>query len=649
MITPRLFVCSGAKIDAESAVAKGRQRITLDSIGPHPNVNIRFENVTRALHQHLPARLVDFLEIASYVFTADCATERGEQWADDDSREAWGRDFAFVVPVRDPAFWTKPEITSLIKESLSYLSNDKYSFTFVPLTQDRLEQRYFEFAERKNWSFHAPERVVMFSGGLDSLAGIVEAANMGDHLVLVSHRSVSTVSAHQTKLFRALQKRFPNRLVHVPVWINKDEKFGRESTQRTRSFLFAALGAVVAEPLNAGGIRFYENGVVSLNLPVAEEVLRARASRTTHPVTLYQLQSLCSAVAGRDLVVDNPYLFKTKTEVVEVLASYNVQDLIISTCSCAHLMFKSRAQKHCGTCSQCIDRRFAIIAAGLEQYDPKADYVSDVFTGPRKDGYEKKMAVDYTRHGIELQNRSEAELAMLFNAELGRAVRYERRRSESAERIIATHKRHGKAVTDVLTKKIAERSGDLALGTLEPTSLLALILGKNLGPSPPAIGAAAQTTTGPATGRTNEMPASAESSIAAAGDKILEYVMGKFRTRTPARSTKLRKLLKRDAVIFAAIKIGHKGPRYCSFLHEHGIKPQWPEGAPTNYPHAYKIGPPWPKKIQDEKTRAGARMKRYSDSVFAEALILHLQAEFDEITSLINSRNSQHASKTSSS
>jgi hypothetical protein len=152
MITPRLFVCSGAKIDAESAVAKGRQRITLDSIGPHSNVNIRFENVTRALHQHPPARLVDFLEIASYVFTADCATERGEQWTDDDSREAWGRDFAFVVPVRDPAFWTKPEITSLIKESLSYLSNDKYSFTFVPLTQDRSEQRYFEFADRKTWS-----------------------------------------------------------------------------------------------------------------------------------------------------------------------------------------------------------------------------------------------------------------------------------------------------------------------------------------------------------------------------------------------------------------------------------------------------------------------------------------------------------------
>jgi hypothetical protein len=99
--------------------------------------------------------------------------------------------------------------------------------------------------------------------------------------------------------------------------------------------------------------------------------------------------------------------------------------------------------------------------------------------------------------------------------------------------------------------------------------------------------------------------------------------------------------------MFAAIKLGHKGPSYCSFLHVHGIKPRWPDGDPTSYPQAYKIGPRWQKKIQDEKTRAGARIRFYDNSVFAEALILHLPAEFDEITRLINSRNSRDASKTS--
>ena len=48
------------------------------------NVNIRFENVARIFHQHLSARLVDLLEIASYVYSADCATSRGKGWTDDE-------------------------------------------------------------------------------------------------------------------------------------------------------------------------------------------------------------------------------------------------------------------------------------------------------------------------------------------------------------------------------------------------------------------------------------------------------------------------------------------------------------------------------------------------------------------------------------
>ena len=49
--------------------------------------------------------------------------------------------------------------------------------------------------------------------------------------------------------------------------------------------------------------------------------MRARASRTTHPVSLHLLQSLLLRhITGRDLALDNPYLFKTKTEVTASLA-----------------------------------------------------------------------------------------------------------------------------------------------------------------------------------------------------------------------------------------------------------------------------------------------------------------------------------------
>src|SRR5215207_1902557 len=95
------------------------------------------------------------------------------------------------------------------------------------------------------------------------------------------------MDSRQRKLFEEFDKHFPNNKIHVPVWINKDKSLGREYTQRTRSFLYSALGVVIAESVKAGGVRFFENGIVSLNLPVADEVQRARASRTTHPISLH--------------------------------------------------------------------------------------------------------------------------------------------------------------------------------------------------------------------------------------------------------------------------------------------------------------------------------------------------------------------------
>jgi hypothetical protein len=68
------------------------------------------------------------------------------------------------------------------------------------------------------------------------------------------------------------------------VWVHKVCKSAREYTQRTRSFLFWALALAVGKSVNSNGMTFFENGVVSLNLPIADQVLRARASRTTHPV-----------------------------------------------------------------------------------------------------------------------------------------------------------------------------------------------------------------------------------------------------------------------------------------------------------------------------------------------------------------------------
>jgi hypothetical protein len=625
MIDPRLFVCSGAKIASGDPFATGRKRIDLDSIGSDPNVHIRFENVAEIFQQHLSPRLKDFLEIAAYVYSADCSTQRGKKWTDGDSAEPWGRDFSFVIGVREPDFWSSNAISSLLTEVLNYLSNDRYSFTFVPLKHDRPEQEYFEFGDPKEWAFHQPDRVVMFSGGLDSLAGAVETARGGGKLVLVSHRPVTTLGSWQKKIFSELQKEFPNQLIHVPVWINKAERFGQEPTQRSRSFLYAALGTVVAESVRAGGVRFFENGIVSLNLPVADEAIRARASRTTHPLALHLLQSLCSTVTERDFAVDNPFLFKTKTDVVMSLTANQAARLIPYTCSCAHLMFKSKSQRHCGRCSQCIDRRFAITAAGLLTYDPDTDYESDVFLGARKDGSEKSMAVDYVRHGIELGRISESELAARFNAELSRAVRYEPKRSEAAERFISMHMRHGEVVTRVLEGKIAEQAEKLVKGSLDDSSLLALVIGqKHLAKG--QDGTATDSLARPQ----NAAPATVE--------EFISSVLAKFPRPAQGRVRRKGKLGRRDTILFAAILLELEGTKYCSFLQDQGIRPKWSDSSPVSYPKSYQAGEPWRKKVQDEKTRAKVRMRRYGGSELADAFSAHLPDRLDELRRLLSTR-----------
>jgi 7-cyano-7-deazaguanine synthase in queuosine biosynthesis len=477
VIKPRLFLCSGVKLPSGDHPAEDREVVELDSIGHNPTVNIQLEDVAEVFLRNVPPRLVDLLEIASYVYAADCATRRGQDWAEA-SVEAWGRDFHFIVPVRDMTFWSREDVKEALQSLLHFLSDDAFAFTFRPLESDRPLQEYIQLGQQSDWPFYGAESVLMFSGGLDSLAGAAEAAVQGSNLVLVSHRPVSTVSRRQRALFRELRRTYTSRMIHVPVWINKAKRYGREHTQRTRSFLYSAVGTVVAESVRARGVRFFENGVVSLNLPVADEVLRARASRTTHPIALEMFTRFYSTLAERQLLVDNPYLFSTKADIVSSAASHGGASLIGLTCSCAHAFFQSKTQWHCGACSQCIDRRVAILAAGLEQHDPATDYVADVFTGPRKEGQDRSMAIDYVRHGLELHRMSEAEMAAKFNLELTRATRFMPNRSAAAQQFIEMHKRHGEAVQRVLTRELQRNASLLVEKGLDQTSMLAVIAGQ---------------------------------------------------------------------------------------------------------------------------------------------------------------------------
>ena len=91
-------------------------------------------------------------------------------------------------------------------------------------------------------------------------------------------------------------------------------------------------------------------------------------------------QDIISLVAGEAFTVENPYIWKTKADVVKVITDAGCEDLIRHSMTCTHTWEMTNQHTHCGGCSQCIDRRFAVLAAKADQYDPVDHYKFDVFT-----------------------------------------------------------------------------------------------------------------------------------------------------------------------------------------------------------------------------------------------------------------------------
>lgn len=471
----RLVLCSGADGPPGTRTSDGRTILRLDAISGDGDTNLRLSNITEALKNSLPNRLVDLLEIATYVYTADCDVSRELAWLDDKSTEPWTREFEMVVPVRELGFWQCEEVVRALTSALEFLSSDHFRFRFVPLLKQRFVDGYLEQVQLEDEPFYGADRVIMFSGGLDSLAGAVETAARGEPLVLVSHRPAPQIGKRQQKLVAALGNEFPVPIRHIPVWVNKTGH-DNEPTQRTRSFLFGALGVAVAQMMKAGGVRFYENGVISLNWPLAEEAKLSRASRTTHPETLHKLKHLFRFVTGRDdFALDNPFIFHTKTDVVRSIADAGKEKLIDLSCSCARTMFQSAVQPHCGTCGQCIDRWVALSATGLLSQGHRDDYALDPFTARRGRTYEYNVAVNYVRMASEMADQDENWFSCTYGLELARAAKCFPNASDAAQRFIAMHQRHSIAVLAVVEEQLAAHTGDFARGNLPEKSLLAMI------------------------------------------------------------------------------------------------------------------------------------------------------------------------------
>ena len=450
-------------------------------------VELKIEDLHAALFKTVPDEFQDLMEIAAYVYCADQATSRGAKDVDGFGNH-WRRQFEFKIPVRVPDFWSQTEVQKLLAETLGFLSDDDYFFEFVQAKSPPPMQEYFP-----NLLAGGPtedmEGVVLFSGGLDSMAGAVEEAK-GDkrRVLLVTHKPTDKLNNVHKRIQKMLADRAGKfRPNHLYVEANKSSELNKNYTQRTRSFLYASVGATVSRMMGFDRLRFYENGVVSLNLPVCAQVVGSRATRTTHPAVLGGFQKLFTVLSGAQFHVENRFIFDTKADVVRRLLKYGCGDLIGASISCAHVFTYSNEHPHCGTCSQCIDRRIGIIAAGAEAHERAEGYKSDVFTGSRPTEEDRMMVGTYINRADRIAKlRNVGELITAF-PEVVRVFKHlDGKPLAVAEKVFDLQQRHAAEVNTVLESMIARHAKQLREHSLPKDCLLSLTYDSG-GASAPAV------------------------------------------------------------------------------------------------------------------------------------------------------------------
>ena len=333
------------------------------------------------LRESFPRYMDDLLDVAMAVYVADRLLKRERKDG------AWlPRNLRLKVPVAEPERWEalKPQLVSL----LEWLTTDQWNFTFTSeLTHHR---------DRPASALPLPHPsnpfVGLYSGGLDSLAGVVAQVLSSDYdaAVLVGAQSGGRLKGLQSAQHKLLKQHFSQLHWEDVRGFNHPYKKGKlghwhipeqrqEKSQRARGFLFLVFGAVTAYAYNADTLHVYENGVGAINLPYTPAFSGADATRAMHPKTLLEAGRLFSCLFEQPFRIMNTSLWRTKGEMCTQLAQAGLADLVNVTKSCDSYPLREAADQ-CGLCTSCLLRRLSLHAAGLARLDRRgAGYREDIY------------------------------------------------------------------------------------------------------------------------------------------------------------------------------------------------------------------------------------------------------------------------------
>jgi hypothetical protein len=316
----------------------------------------------------------ELLRFAAGVYCADRTVLR------DRSPDGWTREFRIDVPVSTRDAWARAAWPA----TLEFLTGDRWTVQPYPARP----------AQTTNGIGLPVDAVSLFSGGLDSLCGVIDLLeeDPSRRLLLVAHHEGGQASTAQRALYAALVKTYGERVLLRRMFCRPAPSHPsqvrplpdvHERSTRSRSLLFIA-GALAAASAAGDDLPVYvpENGWIGLNVPLTRARTGSASTRTTHPHFLELLSTASHAIGVTNAVI-NPYRLQTKGEMLAACRNRRLLARLAQTSvSCAHpetARWRGRPQGNCGYCVPCLVRRAALARIGHDHAD---DYAWDALTDP---------------------------------------------------------------------------------------------------------------------------------------------------------------------------------------------------------------------------------------------------------------------------
>lgn len=381
----------------------------------------------------------DLLRVGSTIYACDLAFKRGE-------REEVTRDVEVSIPVAN--FHSFEHHKDKLIYILWLLSHDNWTIKFTRIKGTTEE-------EETDWA-KSEGRTLLFSGGLDSLAGAVDLVDEfgTDGVQLASHITANPVTKQsQNALAEYLESAYgsPLRRVVVRTGGRKYREYTfpsddeREETQRTRSFMFLTIAALAARRSGKSEVvMIAENGQMAIHLPLSAARIGAFSTHTAHPEFVHLVGEYFTELLGFPIRVVNPYLYKTKAETVEKLVRRHAKAVKLSV-SCWRGSRLSRDFNHCGECVPCLIRRVATEHNGLALPEYAHDLLATDVDSLPTDNEGRRNVTELAEFAYTFNSRSDAEIEFdypdLFSDYIDRnqAISMYRRFATEAQRVLSKY------------------------------------------------------------------------------------------------------------------------------------------------------------------------------------------------------------------